>query len=371
MNNTTQMQYPVYQPLFAGNEKKYVNECLDSTWVSSKGQFIQEFESSFASYTEAEHAVGVCNGTVALHLSLIAIGINQGDEVIVPTFTYVASVNTIVQAGGIPVFVDIDRETWQMNPLDIEQKITPKTKAIMVVHLYGHSCDMDKIMQIALKYNLLVIEDCAEAIGTKYKGKHVGNFGDAGAFSFFGNKTITCGEGGMVVTNNAAICDKLIHLKGQGLARGREYWHDIIGFNYRMTNIQAAIGLAQLEQIESFLIKKQQIANWYNNNLTELPIKFHGPSKDVDHSFWMCSILVETPELRINLRNHLKNVGIDTRPTFFPVHTMPMYYKEGVKYQNAEYLSIRGINLPSYPGLSKEDVDFICKEIKQGLKNVI
>ena len=239
---------PIYKPDLGGNEKKYVNECIDTSWISSRGRFVQEFERRFSERIKVAHATAVSNGTVALHLALEALGIQDGDEVIVPTLTYIASVNAISYTGATPVFCDSDALSWQMDPEDIRRRITPKTRAIMVVHLYGQACDMDAIMRIAKEHNLFVIEDCAEAFGTLYKGQHVGAFGDIATFSFFGNKTITTGEGGMVVSNDKALLERARHLKGQGLAAHREYWHDVIGFNYRMTNIQAAIGLAQLER---------------------------------------------------------------------------------------------------------------------------
>jgi perosamine synthetase len=357
-------KYPVYQPTLAGNEKKYVNECLDSTWISSKGKFVNEFEQTFASFIGAEYATGVCNGTVAIHLALVALGIGLEDEVIVPTFTYIASANPILQVGATPVFVDSLADTWQMSPEDIRKKITPKTKAIMVVHLYGHPCAMDDIMAIAKEHNLFVIEDCAEAIGTTYKGKHVGTFGDVATFSFFGNKTITCGEGGMATTNDATLHDRLVHFKGQGLAKYREYWHDTIGFNYRMTNIQAAIGLAQLEQVQTFLAQKQQIAQWYQAGLQGLPVTFHkAVGEGVFHSYWMCSILVEKAPVRDELRAFLKATGVETRPTFYPVHTMPVYANKYIKHPVAEDIASRGMNLPSYPVLTQENVNDICQTI--------
>ena len=357
-------KYPVYQPSLSGNEKKYVNECLDTTWISSKGRFVNEFEQKFSKYIGVNHATAVCNGTVAIHLALVALGIGAGDEVICPTFTYIASANPVVQVGAKVVFCDSYRDSWQMNCEDLESKITDKTKAIMVVHLYGHPCDMDKIMSIARKYNLFVIEDCAEAIGSEYKGKKVGSFGDVACFSFFGNKTITCGEGGMVLTDSNYLKERLVHLKGQGLAKYREYWHDVIGFNYRMTNIQAAIGLAQFEQINEFINKKIQIANWYKECLTILPIEFHDGIGDVKHTYWMNSILVENEDVRDSLRSYLKENGIETRPTFYPIHTMPMYAQKYEKHEVAEDISLRGINLPSYPMLEKDDVKFICQKIK-------
>jgi perosamine synthetase len=357
-------KYPVYQPTLSGNEKIYVNECLDSTWISSKGKFVNEFEKAFASFIRADYATGVCNGTVAIHLALVALGITEGDEVIVPTFTYIASVNPILQVGAAPVFVDSLTDTWQMNPDDIRKKITPKTKAIMVVHLYGHPCDMDEIMKIAKEHHLFVIEDCAEAIGTTYKGQHVGTFGDVATFSFFGNKTITCGEGGMVTTNDATLHDRLVHFKGQGLAKYREYWHDTIGFNYRMTNIQAAIGLAQLEQVQTFLTQKKKIAQWYQKGLKGLPITCHcGTGEGSNHSYWMCSVLVEKAPVRNELRAFLKAEGIETRPTFYPVHTMPVYANKFIKHPVAEDIASRGINLPSYPVLTQENVNDICQTI--------
>ena len=359
---------PVYQPSLSGNEKKYVNECLDSTWISSKGKFVNEFESCFATYTEVKHATSVCNGTVALHLALVALGIGPGDEVIVPTLTYIASVNAIAYTGATPVFVDSLPDTWQMDPEDVRQKITPHTKAVMAVHLYGHPCDMDRITTVANEFSLFVIEDCAEAFGSLYNGQHVGSFGDISIYSFFGNKTITCGEGGMVVTNDETLFDRTVHFKGQGLAKHREYWHDVIGYNYRMTNICAAIGLAQLEQADDFIAKKRQIAEWYKEGLQRLPVTVHGEFGDVKHSYWMVSVLVEKPEQRDPLRDALAVAGVETRPLFYPVHTMPMYASKFQRHPVAESLGWRGVNLPSWPGLKIEQVESICKIIGVLLK---
>lgn len=364
-NNPQPLKYPVYQPTLTGNEKKYVNECIDSTWISSKGKFLGEFEDKFAKFIGVDYATSVCNGTVAVHLALIALGIGQGDEVIVPTFTYIASANPVLVVNAKPVFVDSLPDTWQMDPKDIEAKITAKTKAIIVVHLYGHPCNMDEIMQIAKKHNLYVIEDCAEAIGSKYKGKTVGSFGDIGCFSFFGNKTITCGEGGMVVTNDATLADRLRRYKNQGNAKYREYWNDILGFNYRMTNIQAAIGLAQLEQVDNFINKKRQVAQWYMEELKNLPLEFNNEHDDVFHTYWMVSCLVEKADMRDKLREFLKQNGVETRPTFYPIHTMPVYVHEFSKHKVAEDIALRGMNLPSYPTLSHDNVKEICDLIKK------
>lgn len=361
---------PIYAPTLAGNEKKYVNECLESTWISSKGKFISEFEDSFKNYIGANYATTVSNGTVAIHLALLALGIGEGDEVIVPTLTYIASVNAIKYTGATPVFVDSLEETWQMDPADVEKKIGPNTRAIMAVHLYGHPCDMDSLQKLAKDNNLFLIEDCAEAIGTKYGDKYVGTFGDISTFSFFGNKTITTGEGGMVVTNDDTLHDRAVHFKGQGLAQHRQYWHDVIGYNYRMTNICAAIGCAQLEQIEKFISRKRHIANLYQTFLSEVNVEFHKEIGNVFHSYWMCSILVKEVKYRDLLRSHLEINGVETRPLFYPVHTMPMYSSKFQKHPIAESIGWRGINLPSFPGLKDEEVAYICNLIKDFFKNV-
>ncbi len=354
---------PIYQPTLDGNEKKYVNECLDTSWISSRGEFIPRFENDFRKFIGVEHATAVSNGTVALHLAIVTLGIGPGDEVIVPSFTYIASVSTIAITGATPVFVDSLEDTWQMDPQDVKRKITIHTKAIMAVHLYGHPCEMDELVKIAKENNLFLIEDCAEAFGSTYKKKHVGTFGDLATFSFYGNKTITTGEGGMVVTNDETLYDRAYHLKMHGLAKYRQYWHDVLGFNYRMTNICAAIGLAQIEKANEKILKKRQIAKWYNDALKDLPVKHHGEYGEVFHSYWMYSILIESPKIREDLREYLKDRGIETRPTFFPVHTMPMFSHKFQKLPVAEYLGWHGINMPSWPGLSQDNIEFIAEEI--------
>lgn len=354
-------KYPVYQPNLNGNEKKYVQECLDSTWISSKGKFIKQFEDNFSNFTGIKNSVAVSNGTVALHVALLALGIGIGDEVIVPTFTYIASVNAIRYVNAKPVFVDSDPRTWQIDPSKIRDKISRRTKAIMAVHIYGHPCELDEIKRIANKYKLFIIEDCAEAIGTFYNGRHAGSFGDISTFSFFGNKAITTGEGGAVCTNDDNLADLSIRIKGQGLAKNQEYFHDIIGYNYRMTNICAAIGCAQLERIEEILDKKYKLAEYYIDSIKNLGIDYHKASENVKHSYWMFTILVNSEE-RTELRKFLSERGIETRPAFHPVHTMPMYL-ENESYPVAEDLSKRGVNLPSYPDLTKADISFITSTI--------
>jgi len=359
------LKYPVYQPSLSGNEKKYVMECLDSTWISSKGKFINQFEEIFSEYIGIKYSSAVSNGTVALHVALLALDIGKGDEVIVPTFTYIASVNSISYTDAAPVFVDSKEDTWQMDPVEVKKKITLKTKAVMAVHLYGHTCKMDELVNICRENNLYLIEDTAEAFGSKYAGKFAGTFGDISTFSFFGNKTITTGEVGMISTNSKELYDLVVRLKGQGLAAGKEYFHDIIGYNYRMTNICAAIGCAQLENATDIIIKKREIANWYNNELNDLPLQLHKEAKDVFHTYWMYTVMVDDAERRDKLRIFLKEKGIETRPAFHPVHQMPMYYKEGDSFTVAESLALKGINLPSYPGLNESDVKYISEQIKK------
>ncbi|MCW8803219.1 MAG: DegT/DnrJ/EryC1/StrS aminotransferase family protein [Ignavibacteriaceae bacterium] len=355
-------KFPVYQPSLKGNEKKYVDDCLDSTWISSKGKYIKLFEDRFSEFVNVKYSVAVSNGTVALHLALLALGIVAGDEVIVPTFTYIASVNAIKYVNAKPIFIDSNPQTWQINPSKIREKISHRTKAIMAVHIYGHPCDMKEIKKIAEEYNLYIIEDCAEAIGSYYNNKHAGNFGEISTFSFFGNKTITTGEGGMVCTNDKNLHDLVVRLKGQGLAAGREYFHDIIGYNYRMTNICAAIGFAQLERISEILNEKERIISEYKKALKNLPVNIHQEVGNVKHSYWMFTILASSEKEKIELRSYLAENGIETRPAFHPIHTMPMYI-DGNSYQVAEDLGKRGINLPSYPDLSNEDIEFIASKI--------
>ncbi|MGO9361638.1 MAG: DegT/DnrJ/EryC1/StrS family aminotransferase [Xanthobacteraceae bacterium] len=355
---------PLYKPYLNGAEKLYVNQCLDSSWISSRGEFVSRFESGFERFVGIRHAATACNGTVALHLALAALGLGPGDEVIVPTLTYVASVNAIVHAGAKPVFVDAVQSTWQMDPVDVRRKITANTKAVLAVHLYGAACEMDELQSICRAHNLYLIEDCAEAFGTYYRDKHVDSFGDIATFSFFGNKTITTGEGGMIATNNSQLFSTAHRLKTQGVSPTREYWHEVIGYNYRMTNICAAIGVAQLEQAEQILGMKRQIAAWFNERLSGIPVTLQHEPKDNRQSWWLYSVLAKDAAERDGLRNALRLAGIETRPFFHPAHILPPY-ASGLHFPVAESLSARGINLPSFPGLSESDVDQICEAIRQ------
>lgn len=363
------IRYPVYRPHLGDLEKQYVADCLETTWISSKGAYIEKFEAAFAEFTGVGYALSVSNGTVALHVALEALGIGPGDEVIVPSLTYIASANAVRYTGATPVFADSEPGYWQLDLAAAERKITERTRAIMPVHLYGQACDMDAVTTLARKYGLLVVEDCAEALGTRWKGRHVGTFGDVSTFSFFGNKTITTGEGGMVVTNDAGHADIIMRLKGQGLAKNREYFHDMVGYNYRMTNICAAIGLAQMSKLPFILERKSDIAKWYAEALESLPVAVHRSAPDSLHSYWIVSILADDPADRDPLRAALRSAGIETRPLFVPIHQMPMYRESDDDYPVASALSVRGLNLPSYPDLEKSDVFEIAGVVRDFFSN--
>ncbi|MFP4528470.1 MAG: DegT/DnrJ/EryC1/StrS family aminotransferase [Candidatus Kapaibacterium sp.] len=358
---------PIYEPLLGGNEKKYVADCLDSGWISGKGEYVHRFEESFADYLGAENAATTSNGTTALHLALVALGIGPGDEVIVPTFTYIAPVNAVVYTGATPVFADSHPESWQIDPVEARRKITDKTRAIIAVHLYGHPCDMSSLIEIARDRRIFLVEDAAEAFGSQYGGKFIGTFGDISVFSFYGNKTITTGEGGMVMTPDPTLYERVLHFRGQGLAKYRQYWHDVVGYNYRMTNICAAIGLAQLERADELINRKIEIANIYNEFLKNTPYRLHRPVGDVRHTYWMYSVLAPKVSQRDRIRTHLESAGIETRPTFYPVHTMPMYSAKYEKHRVAEDIGWRGINLPSYPGLERGQIRLICDKLLEAI----
>ena len=347
-------------------------ECLESGWISSRGHFVGEFESKFAEFCGTKFAISTANGTVALHLALLALGIKKDDEVIVPTFSYVATANAVCYTGAKPVFVDSEYKTWNMDPDEIERNISKKTRAIIVVHLYGHPCDMDKILKVAKRFDLKVIEDAAEAHGALYKGKKVGGIGDVGCFSFFGNKMITTGEGGMVVTNDADVAEKARFLHDQATIRRYGYYHSEIGYNYRMTNIQAAIGLAQLERFDSFRKRKRQVVEWYRKGLADLEVITLPPEeKWAENVYWMFSILTNkknAEESRDGLVRSLQQAGIETRPFFLPIHTLPPYQDSREQhFRIAEDLSKRGINLPSSVKLTKDQVEYITYHIRKVL----
>lgn len=360
---------PVYRPDLSGNEKLYVNQCLDTTWISSIGDFIDRFEAGFREITGAPYAWCVSNGTVALHLAIHCLDIGPGDEVIVPTFTYIASVNTIAQTGAKPVFVECRSSDWLIDIDDVEAKITPRTKAIMAVHLYGAVCDMPALSALAKSRGLHLIEDCAEALGSTYDGKHVGLFGDVGTFSFFGNKTVTTGEGGMVVCKDEVLARRLKTVKGQGQSPTQRYWHVELGFNYRMTNICAAIGLAQIERLPTILARKRAIGDLYRRLCAERLgniVSFQKLSANVVSSDWLVSLLLPEGTDRTKVMGRMQENGVDTRPVFYCAHQMPMY-SNSEHFPVSEAIAAHGISLPSYPTLSNADVARVIETLANAL----
>ncbi|MBN1866970.1 DegT/DnrJ/EryC1/StrS family aminotransferase [Candidatus Sumerlaeota bacterium] len=358
---------PVAEPVFAGREREYVLDCLDSTWISSNGKYIERFEKTFAEFCGVRHAMACCNGTVALHLALMALGIGRGDEVICPTLTYVATANAIAYCGAKPVLVDSEPRTWNLDPSKIEALVTEKTRAIVVVHLYGHPVDMDPVLALARKYDLRVVEDAAEAHGALYKGRRIGSLGDVATFSFYGNKIITTGEGGMVVTNHADLAARVRLLKGQGMDTARRYWFPVRGYNYRMTNVAAAIGLAQLEKIEWYLERKREVAERYAARLAGVPgIVLQAEESWARHVFWMFSIVLDDSRKveRDEAMRRLAERGVETRPLFYPMHVLPMYLDATPgAFPVADWLAARGMNLPSSARLTESDIDFVCEQL--------
>ena len=362
---------PLYKPLISKVEKIYVNKCLNDNWISSTGDFIHKFESGFSNFTKIKYCTTTSNGTVALHLALKVLDICKNDEVIVPAFTYIASVNCIRYVNAKPVFCDSNLITGQIDLNDLIKKISKKTRAIIVPHLYGNVLNIDKLLKIKRKYKIFIIEDCAEAIGSYFKGKHVGNFGDISTFSFYGSKTISTGEGGMLCTNNIKYFKKANKLKGQGLSKDKNklyYWHDEIGYNYRMTNICAAIGFAQLKKLNNLLKQKIALNQMYRKYLNIYEIKFLETSRNSKSSYWLNCILLKNNKTRNQLFKFLKKNKIETRNTFYLANEMKMYNQKKILFKNASLLSKNGLCLPSYPNISKSDFNFVINKFREFFK---
>ena len=367
---------PLCIPFLNGNEWKYIKECLDTNWVSSAGKYVDKFEEKFAEFLNCRKAVVTMNGTAALQLALETLNVGEGDEVIVSSMTFISPVNAIKYVGAKPVFVDVDRETFVMDYHKIEELITEKTKAILPVHIYGYPVDMDKIQSLAKKYNLYVIEDATEALGTTYNGKMAGTIGDIGCFSFNGNKLITTGAGGMMVSNNFDYAKRAKYLSTQTktILDNGAFVHEEVGYNFRMPNLLAAVGTAQLEEIDDFLTIKRRNAHLYSKFLKDvdgITIVKNDDSK-IDNSYWLYSILVEEdyPLSRDELIEFLRKKGIESRSFFMPVHDMKPY-KECRKGDMTitDEISKRGINLPSSVSLKSDEIRYICKCIKDAKKN--
>ncbi|MFM8572416.1 MAG: DegT/DnrJ/EryC1/StrS family aminotransferase [Pirellula sp.] len=367
MNRRINRRIRVAEPVLDGNEALYVMDCLESTWISSRGSYIDRFEGLLAEYCQVPHAVVTNNGTTSLHLALAAAGIGPGDEVVMPTLSYIATANAAHYCQAKPVFVDCEPNYLSMDPNRVDDAITSKTKAILTVPLYGHPVDMDPIREIARQHGLLVIEDAAEAIGALYKGRPVGSLADASSFSFFGNKTITTGEGGAITTADEQLANRMRFLRGQAVDPNKNYWHPEVGFNYRMTNIAAAIGCAQAERLDIHVQRRQQVAQWYFEELGGYQDIFQLPfaAPWAQHSYWMYTILMrpETAVPRDEWIRLLAESGIESRPVFYPIHTMPMYLDRSAKYPVAEQCSRLGINLPTHGKLTQEDVSYVCEHV--------
>ncbi|MGB0916884.1 MAG: aminotransferase class I/II-fold pyridoxal phosphate-dependent enzyme [Flavobacteriales bacterium] len=338
---------PVAAPDLKGNEFKYLVDAFLSTWISSSGSYINKFEEGFAEFCECEHGVAVSNGTVALHLALVALGVGPGDEVIIPDLTFAATINAVIHAGATPIIVDVEMESWCIDPLEIKKAITDKTKAIIPVHLYGQPCNMSAIMAIANQHNLFVIEDCAEAHGATFEGQKVGSFGHISTFSFYGNKVITTGEGGMCVTNSEQLDKRMRVLRDHGMSKEKRYWHEEVGFNYRMTNLQAAIGVAQLERIDEILSFRASIEAKYVEMLSGYDfIKFQPKIKGRNRIVWLVSVLVDGTD-RDELISKLKEVKIDARPFFYSMGEMPIYSEYVFSNKNSLKLAAAGVSFPT------------------------
>ncbi|MBE7553001.1 MAG: DegT/DnrJ/EryC1/StrS family aminotransferase [Anaerolineales bacterium] len=361
---------PVCEPTLAGKEKEYLLDCLDSNWISSAGKYIPAFEEKFAAECHCKYGVACANGTVALHLGLAALGLEPGDEVILPTFTMIATINAVTYTGATPVLIDSEPGTWNMDVEQLAGKITPKTKAVIPVHTYGHPVDMDPLMELAEKHGFFVFEDAAEAHGAEYKGRRAGGLGHAGGFSFYANKIITTGEGGMITTNNAKFAALAHNLRDHAFSSERHFWHKFVGFNYRMTNMQAAIGLAQTEQMAGFVENRRRNAALYTEYLKEIPGIVTPPEAGwAKNVFWMYSILVEDEFglTRDQLRAYLAHYGIETRTFFIPMHLQPIYYEtfKGQRFPVAEMLCQRGFYLPSASSLTPQQIKYITGIVRQ------
>ena len=366
---------PVNEPLLYGNEKKYLYECIDTGWISSEGPFVKEFEQKMSAGVNRKYGIAVSNGTAALEVAVQALGIKEGDEVIMPTFTIISCAMAVTKAGAVPVLIDSDLYTWNMKVEEIEAKITFRTKAIMIVHLYGLPVEVDKILELAKKYNLKVIEDAAEMQGQTYNGKPCGSFGDISTFSFYSNKHITTGEGGMAVTNDEELAERCRMLRNLCFRKDVRYVHDEISDNYRFTNLQAAVGLAQLEKLDEFVEKKRQMGRYYTRKLCDiegliLPVV---RTDYADNIYWVYGIVLDKNVNADNkmIQKYLKEEGIGSRTFFWCMHEQPVYQNQGMfsgeTYSNAEYLARKGFYIPSGLALTEEQME----QVVVGVKNVM
>lgn len=360
---------PIAEPWFGAKERMLLKECAQSGWVSSKGRFVGEFEQLFASYCGVKYGVTTSSGTSALHLALACLDIGPGDEVIVPTLSFIGTANPVTYCGATPVFVDSLPDTGNLDPAEVAKAVTAKTQAIIAVHLYGHAARMDELLAIAAKHGLYVIEDACEAHGAEYKGAKLGSLGTVGCFSFYGNKIVTTGEGGMLVTNNRSIADRAQLLRDHGMSKQRRYWHAQIGFNYRMTNLQAALGVAQMARIERVVGRKRLNARIYKSQLEGVRgITLPEEASWARHVYWLYTVLIED-RFRISRSRIMKELalrGIETRPVFYPITNMPPYRNGRLqRFPVAEKFARQGLSLPSSPLLKPDSIRRICDVLRE------
>ncbi len=369
---------PVNEPLLNGNEKKYLCECIDTGWISSEGPFVKTFEEKMSTTVGRKHGIAVANGTAALEVAVQALGIGEGDEVIMPTFTIISCAMAVTKLGAVPVLVDSDLYTWNMNVDEIEEKITSKTKAIMIVHLYGLPVEADKILALADKYGLKVIEDAAEMHGQTYKGKPCGSFGDISIFSFYPNKHITTGEGGMIVTDDEELAERCRMLRNLCFRKDIRYVHDEISDNYRFTNLQAAVGLAQLERLDEFIERKRAMGKFYTERLQDIEgLVFPVERTDyADNIYWVYGLVLDRNIQADNqmIQKLLAKEGIGSRTFFWCMHEQPVYQKMDLfskeSYPNAEYLARKGFYIPSGLALTKEQMDRVVCAVKKVMMEI-
>lgn len=361
---------PVNQPIISKAAKDCVIDALDSGWISSAGPYVKKFEEAFADKLGVRHAITVNTGTAALHIALLASGVQRGDEVIVPAFTMAATWLAVLYVGAKPVFVDCEDKTYNINPLLIEEKITSRTKAIIPVHIYGHPAEMTRILNIANKHNLIVIEDAAEAHGAQYENKKCGSMGDINCFSFYANKLVATGEGGMVVTNNDDLAHEARKLKDLYHSEKKRFIHEKMGYNYRMTNLQAAVGFGELQHLDEYIEKKQKMGKKYNQLLKEIPgIRTPITKPNALNSYWMYAITIDEDIFRVSkdtLRKKLLEKGIDTRDFFYPPTQQPLLSNHlscDDRFPISDRISTTGLYLPSGLAITNEQIDFVCETL--------
>jgi perosamine synthetase len=368
---------PVSEPLLAGREREYVDECLRTGWISSSGRFIGAFESAWATYCDRAHGIAVSNGTVALQLAIAALNLDPGDEVIIPTFTIISCATAVVAAGGVPVLVDADPATWTMDVGQVQAKITPRTKAVMPVHIYGHPVEMGPLLDLAEQHGFTIVEDAAEAHGAEYRSpqhggawRSAGSFGALSCFSFYANKLVTTGEGGMVLTDDHRLAERCRLLRNLAFRPDRRFLHDELGFNFRITNVQAAIGLAQVERIDATVARKREIARRYTNRLRGLPVGLPVEREWARSVWWMYGLIVDesTGLDAVALADRLRERDVETRPFFLGMHAQPALrargWFDGQRYPVADRLARQGLYLPSGVGLTNDQIDEVCDAVR-------